>query len=151
MTEVAHTISAATVKAYHDALYVVYSKDKDICLRAGQSSSELVELMKIHGVNSAAFLTAYNPYSVISRAEENIIYQKSLIADIESLGLASIAGEGVDNLHVWPSEPSILALGIRLDDAQLLADKYQQNAFLWISGEDALVSLNLRYLVQSSN
>ena len=101
--------------------------------------------MKIRGVTSAAFLTAFNPYSVLLTAEENLHNQHSLISDIHSLGLTSIAGEGSDSSNLWPSEPSVLALGISLQSAELLADRYGQNAFLWISSDDGFVSLNLRY------
>jgi len=145
MTDTANNISAELEKAYREALYVIHCEDKNIVLRVEHANPELAALMKIHETNSAAFLTAFNPYSILSTAEENVRNQNSLIADIHSLGLTSIAGEGSDSSNLWPSEPSVLALGISLQSAELLADRYGQNAFLWISSDDGFVGLNLRY------
>jgi len=145
MTDGANNISAELEKAYREALYVIHWGDEHIALRVGHANPELAALMKIHETTSAAFLTAFNPYSVLATTEENVRNQHSLIADIHSLGLMGIAGEGSDSSNLWPSEPSVLALGISLQSAELLADRYGQNAFLWISSDDGFVGLNLRY------
>lgn len=151
MRDVANSISAELAKAYHEALYVIHGEDEDVVLKVGQANPELGALMKMHGVNSAAFLTAFNPYSILSTAEENVLNQNSLIADIQTLGVKSIAGEGGNTSNIWPIEPSVLALGISLQSAELLADRYQQNAFLWITGDHGFVSLNFCYAVGWSN
>jgi hypothetical protein len=74
-----------------------------------------------------------------------------LIADIQALGLKWIAGEGADESNRWPSEPSVLVLGISHQNTELLAEKYGQNAYLWIEGHDGLVNLNLRYPVRDAH
>jgi len=149
MTDAAKKISAELEKAYREALYVIHWEDDNIVLRVGHANPELATLMKIRGVTSAAFLTAFNPYSVLLTAEENLHNQYSLISDIHSLGLIGIVGEGSDSSNLWPSEPSILVLGISLHNAELLADRYGQNGFLWISSDDGFVVLNLGYPVRS--
>jgi len=116
-------------------------------LKVGQASLQLSSLMMGRQVDSAAFITAFNPYSSIARAQENALNHKALLADLSSLGIESIGGEGRDSENLWPSETSILALGISLQNAELLARRYKQNAFLWISGNDGLVDLNLMFPV----
>lgn len=148
MTQSADTIPVDLERAYREALYIVHAKDKNIHLKVGDSSSEMVELMRMHGVKSAALITAFNPRSVLVSAQENVRNHNVLVADINALGLESLSGEGGDLSNAWPSEPSVLALGISLQDAELLADRYQQNAFLWIAGDDCSVRLNLRYPIE---
>lgn len=148
MTQSADTIPVDLERAYREALYIVHAKDKNIHLKVGDSSSEMVELMRLHDVKSAALITAFNPRSVLVSAQENVRNHNVLVADINALGLESLSGEGGDVSNAWPSEPSVLALGISLQDAELLADRYRQNAFLWIAGDDGLVRLNLRYPIE---
>ncbi|QWD60753.1 DUF3293 domain-containing protein [Polynucleobacter sp. MWH-UH35A] len=144
------TISENLASAYLDACYVVHSENGGTVIRVDQVNPNLARLMKKHGVNSAAFLTAFNPYSQPATEAENISNQNSLLADIGALGLKSVLGEGSDPRKIWPSERSVLALGISLQDAERLADRYQQNAFLWIAGDEGSVELNLRYPVERS-
>ena len=132
------------------AIYVIYQDGGDILLKIDEANSDLAALMKSHGVTSAALITAFNPHSVPSTAEENIRNHNALIADIHGLGLKGLDAEGSDPSHVWSSEPSILILGISLSDAEGLVDRYQQNAFLWIPRDDGFVSLNLRHPVGGS-
>jgi hypothetical protein len=148
--DIDHAISPELVKAYREALYVIYGEGGDIQLRVGQSSPELTSLMRSYGASSAAFLTAFNPHSMLEAAEVNVTNHNALIADIHTLGLKSISGEGGDPSHLWPSEPSLLVLGISHQNAELLAEKYGQNAYLWIEGHDGLVNLNLRYPVRNT-
>lgn len=148
MTLSVDTIPVDLERAYREALYIVHAKDKNIHLKVGDSSSEMVELMRLHDVKSAALITAFNPRSILATAEENVRNHNALVADINALGLESLSGEGGDVSNAWPSEPSVLALGISLQDAELLADRYRQNAFLWIAGDDGLVRLNLRYPIE---
>lgn len=148
MTDCIHNIPPDLVKAYQEALYVIHGVDGDIRLRVGQPSLELIPLMKRYVVKSAAFLTAFNPHSILTAAEVNVHNHNALVADIRSLGLELIQGEGEDPFNLWPMELSVLVLGISHGNAEILADRYRQNAFLWIECDDCLVSLNLRYPVR---
>lgn len=150
MNKLKHTISPELLRAYRAAIYVIYGDEGDIVLKVDEASADLEKLMKKHGVTNAALMTAFNPHSILSTAEENVRNHNRLIANIHSLGLKTIAAEGADPSHVWSSEPSILVPGISLEDAECLADRYQQNAFLWIPSDDGFVSLNLRYPIGGS-
>lgn len=145
MNEATHSISPELVKAYCAADYVIQIADRDIVLRVGAANPELASLMRGYDVTTAAYLTAFNPFSGVLSSQENALNQSALIADIQSLGVKYVLGEGRDTANLWSSEASALALGISFQSAELLAQRYRQNAFLWISSEDAFVSLNLRY------
>ena len=147
MSRSAYSISPELVKAYSEADYVVRTADKNIVLRVGEANPELARLMMQYEVSFAAYLTAFNPFGVVSSLQENELNQIMLIKDIHSLGLEYLLGEGRDVANLWASESSVLALGISFQSAELLAERFQQNAFLWISSKDAFVSLNLRYPV----
>lgn len=138
-------ISADLVRSYRDAQYVIHGDFGGITLKVDESSPKLCELMKMYEVKSAAFLTAFNPFSVLLSPEENTKNHNALIADISSLKLKQISGEGGDPSGDWSKELSILVLGISLQDAECLADRYRQNAFLWITSDDGIARLNLRF------
>lgn len=150
MNDLSHTISPELLGAYRTAIYVIYGGGDDIVLKIDEVNLDLSALMKKLGITSAALITAFNPHSVLSTAEENVRSHNALIADIHALGLKSLAAEGSDPSHVWSSEPSILILGISLVDVESLADRYKQNAFVWIPRDDGFVSLNLRHPVGGS-
>lgn len=146
MNELAiRTISPALIKAYRDAVYLIHLGDQEIALQVNQASHQLVKLMDEWEVSTAAFLTAFNPYSQTLDAQENEARQKKMWADAQPMCPKIFPGLGRDQRNQWPHELSMLALGIHLEDAQTLADRYEQNAFLWVSNEQGFVSLKLRH------
>jgi hypothetical protein len=145
-----HTIHPELLRAYRTAIYVIYGDGEDIVLKIDEVNLDLAALMKKLGITSAALITAFNPHSVLSTAEVNMRNHSALIADIHALGLKSLSAEGSDPSHIWSSEPGILILGISLADAESMADRYKQNAFVWIPRDDGFVSLNLRHPVGGS-
>jgi hypothetical protein len=138
------TIHPGLIRAYREAKYVV-GMDSPIVLRIGQVNRQLKILLETRKVTTAAFITAFNPYSEVLNDEQNQAAQNSLIEDIQKLGLAVINGYGQDMAEEWPRESSVLALGITESLAEGLADKYGQNGFLWIGSLDAFPALRLRY------
>ena len=143
----ARTISPQLIKAYRQAHYVVNQAGQSITLRIGQISTPLAKLMANEDVTSAAFLTAFNPYSQELGEGKNESAQRKLIADLRALHVSVISGEGKDPAGHWPGEPSLLALGISMQDAEILSDRYGQNAFVWIGNGDAMPNLRLRHLI----
>ena len=139
------SISPNLIKAYREAIYVVHLGDREITLQVGKASAELAELMKDWEATTAAFLTAFNPYSQVVDPAENETRQKRMWSDAQPMCPKIFPGIGRDKNDQWPHELSMLALGIYLQDAQALADQYEQNAFLWISNEQGFVSLKLRH------
>ncbi len=138
------TIHPGLIRAYREAKYVV-GIDSPIVLRIGKASHQLKSLLDTHKATTAAFITAFNPYSEVMSDDQNHAAQKSLLVDTQKLGLSAIEGYGQDMAEEWPREASFLVLGITESQAEGLADKYGQNGYVWVGSSDALPVLRLRH------
>jgi hypothetical protein len=141
------TVHPNQVRAYREAIYMINVGDDAMALKVGEVSHPLATLMDIHKVQTAAIVTAYNPFSEIQPSAENERMQAALVAEIKPKSIACFDAIGSDPKGEWDPEPSTLALGISLVDAECLADQFGQNAFIWINTADAFVSLRLRFAI----
>lgn len=132
------------IRAYREAKYVV-EDENPVIMRIGEANSSIKKILATNKVTTAAFITAFNPYSETFSDEQNKAAQDSLLADIKKLGLITISGYGQDVAGEWPKEKSFLVLGITESQAEILADQYGQNAFVWIGTADAFPVLRLRH------
>ena len=139
-----HSISPNLIRAYREAKFVVQS-NTPITLLVGQCNKDLSALLRDHKKTTAAFITAFNPFSKVQTDQENLQAQNELLTDIKRLGFEAINGYGQDNVEEWPREDSILIIGLTETQAETLADKYSQNAFIWIGSTDAFPALRLRH------
>jgi hypothetical protein len=139
------TVHPLLVRAYREAIYIVNEGDEAISLKVGEASHELTKLMGLHKAQTAAVLTAYNPYSELKSREENEFSQARLKNVLSHKSISCINAIGTDAKGVWDPEPSTFALDISLQDAEILADEFGQNAFIWINNSDGFVSLRLRF------
>lgn len=119
------------IQAYQAPDYRIAGKVK-FSLRIDEPSADCDAEMDAHNCMTAAFLTAWNPYSHPTGKDENIAAQEQLAQNLSAVSVAILSGEGVDPTGAWPPEPSLLAIGITRDQAVSLARKYQQNAFVWV-------------------
>jgi hypothetical protein len=141
------TVNPNLVRAYREAIYIVNEGNDAIALKVGEVSPALATLMHVHKATTAAIITAYNPYSEIQPEAENERMQATLVAALKLTATACFDAFGSDPQGMWDPEPSTLALGINLIDAERLADQFGQNAFIWINTADAFVSLRLRFAI----
>ncbi|MGV0036054.1 MAG: DUF3293 domain-containing protein [Candidatus Azotimanducaceae bacterium WSBS_2022_MAG_OTU7] len=81
------------------------------------------------GVESAAFITAWNPLQEQLTDAENDDRQGVLLTDIEKLRLNYLVG--YSQREDW-REYSYLVLGIQEAQATAMAIRYEQNAYVWI-------------------
>jgi hypothetical protein len=102
-----------------------------LCLRVGQRCVELDDLLAGHGVTTWAYVTAFNPGSVLLPADENSARQRELERSVAALGLASYPGEGIGDDGRWPPEASLLVLGIGRNDAVRLGQEFGQLAVVY--------------------
>ena len=128
------TVSEELREAYRSTHFNVL-EPKPFTLRIGESSPDLLELYHVHDVSSAAFLTAWNPFSVETARHDNEAAQKRLLERLEEMQTVVFSGIGEDASGQWPGEPSILALGISRDQAMQLGNEFQQNAIVWIGAD----------------
>lgn len=128
-------LSKTMINAYRTAHYRVATATPPFVLLIKKQSLELAALMKLHDVTNAAFLTAYNPFSRLTDRNLNIRAHKALMGELIRMGLVYFEGAGEDPSGKWKSEPSFLVLGIPMEDARKLGDKYKQNAVVWADGD----------------
>lgn len=137
----ASNIDEQLINAYLETHFVVLS-EPPFTLIVDRYSSSLVKLYHLYSVESAAFITACNPYSKTLSDEGNRARNASLLTDFKKLDITVIAGMGQDPAGQWPGEPSLFAFGIEKDAARELANKYEQNAIVWC-GSNAVPELLL--------
>ena len=111
-------------------------------LKVGKASEELKALFNQNNVTSAAFITAWNPYSKSLSVKENQARNDQLKNELIIRSLKFIDGFGQDPLGQWSGEDSFLVLGIDLEASKKLGNQFEQNAIVWMD-EDAVPKLIL--------
>jgi hypothetical protein len=125
-------IDPLLVRAYRDTHYRVDGPDGAFTMRVDAPCDALAALMRGPATATAAFLTAFDPWSLPRPAADNLAAQRALEAELAALGCGLLQGEGRDPSGHWPPEPSVLAFGLTLEQATDLARRHGQNAFVWI-------------------
>lgn len=134
-------ISQSLQDAYRATEYRVLAPDA-FTLRIGTKSDALLDLYRYSGAREAAFLTAWNPFSVDASEEQNRSAQALLVERLAKIGATALPGLGIDPASGHPGEESVLALGVPRDVAIRIAQDFQQNALVWI-GPEAIPELIL--------
>ena len=130
------------VRAYLATDYRLGHTESDIVLTVGTRSDRLVALFAAHGVDCAAFLTAYNPRGTQQTDQANDLAHAQLAAKLDSLGLQAIEGSGSEEGTEWPAERSYFALGLDKAGAESIGTTFDQDAIVWV-GSDATPQLIL--------
>ena len=123
-------ITKELIQAYEDTDYCV-SCVLPFVLKIGKESKELRDLYDKYGYQTAAFLTAFNPYSELVTATQNEAAHKHLMEDLYKKSVMVLEGVGQDSKKEWPPEISVLVLGLTMGDARDIGKKFRQNAFVW--------------------
>nr|WP_314469771.1 DUF3293 domain-containing protein [uncultured Sphingomonas sp.] len=126
-------LQAGLVDAYLATKYHVEIWD-GFDLRVGEYSDESQGLFNAHGIETSAFLTAWNPLGEKLGNDENRARNEQLKQDLEALSLHSAKGTGVASDGDW-AEESLHVLGITFEQAVSLGHRYQQNAIVWVPGD----------------
>ena len=121
-------IDSSLRQKYLDTDYII-SDDPPLLMKVGEQSDDLRVLLGSMGVESAAFITAWNPHSEKLTDDENDDRQAILLTDIEKMRLNYLVGYGQGK--DW-QEYSYLVLGIDKDQATAMATRFEQNAYVWI-------------------
>ncbi len=116
--------------AYRATSYVVLAPAGSFTIRIDQKSPPLDDLLEQHGTRCWAFVTACNPASRPLTGEENQSRQDVLEHTVREAGYRYVLGSGCDDGGHWPAEPSLLILGIALEDAAALGRRFGQNAIV---------------------
>ncbi len=122
------------LQAFAETHYTVHH-ESPFTLHIGKTCPPLKTLMTEHNALSAAFITAWNPFSQKLSGKENKARQEELKANLKKRGLICIDGIGKHPSNNWPGEVSVLVLGLDLEAAKSLARHYDQHAFVWAAGD----------------
>ncbi|MFL9897919.1 DUF3293 domain-containing protein [Paraburkholderia fungorum] len=133
-------VDQATIQAYRETHFCVQG-ETPMTLLVDQRNETLAALHEASGVESSAFVTAWNPFSQQCDDETNANRQQALADELKVLGLRFVQGVGRHPSSTW-AEPSFLVLGISLEAAKQLGGRYEQNAVIWC-GADAVPQLVL--------
>jgi hypothetical protein len=139
-----------TIGAYRRTTFYANTSHGRFGLRIGVRVPKLDTLLAEHGVDSWAYVTAYNPGSVRFDEPHNRRRQDELERLVHETGRACFRGEGVGDDNRWPPEPSLLVLGIPRAEAVALGQRFGQRAIvygetggspelLWCSGGGVVV------------
>lgn len=126
------SLDPGLVEAYWRTRYCAELEGAAIVLQIGIPSEELAAAIGATHYSGAAFITAENPYSMPTPAQENAVSMAALKSELEALGASVFEGVGRGDDPAWPGEASYLAVGLSRDQACVLGRKYQQNAIVWI-------------------
>lgn len=121
------------MQAFSETNYIVHH-EPPFTMNIGKPCPELKKLMEDRNALSAAFITAWNPFSQNLAIQENQARQNELKANLKRRGLICIEGIGKHPSNNWPGEASVLVLGLGLEAAKSLARHYEQHAFVWAAG-----------------
>lgn len=117
--------------AFLNTNYVVFAPNASITLRIGQYSTNLTKLMSERNTNSVAILTAYNPDATPADVKTNLDAQKLLLDSIHKRHVSYFLGENVAPDGDGPQEPTIVVMGMQLEQARALAQQFRQLAFVF--------------------
>jgi len=131
----ASAIPADLLRAYQTTAFCATVDGRAICVRPGDTNSELDQALRRRRVTSWAFITAWNPGSTQLSRRENDIRHDQLKNDLAHLGLEVFEGQGEPANPGWPPERSLLVLGISAQEAVAIGRRYGQIAI--VVGETA--------------
>lgn len=110
--------------------YIV-EDEPPLVLHVGEQNDGLRILLASFGVESAAFLSAWNPDGVLVAIDENLDRQADLLNEIEKLRLNYFVGAAHHPGKDYREE-NYLVLGISRDQAEELATRFGQPGFVWV-------------------
>lgn len=117
-------------EAYKNTTYRVYLPLSEIDIRIGVMNPLLQELLLCNNSESWAFITAYNPYSVMQNADVNTLLNTQLENYLSEKRYVFFKGMGVGDDDSWEPEASFMVLDIRKEDAIKLGRQFKQNAIV---------------------
>lgn len=120
-------------EAYKNTTYRVYSPIGEIDIRIGVMNPLLQELLLSNHLESWAFISACNPYSVMQDTGVNTVLNTQLEDYLSRKQYVFFKGMGVGDDDSWEPEASFMVLNIGKEDAINLARQFKQNAI--VAGE----------------
>lgn len=122
-------IDPTLIDAYENTQYTILEPKVSILLN--HKNPILDKWLEEKNVSSWAFITAFNPYSILLPEEKNLAAQDLFREKIASLGLSFLEGKGESANGDFPTEDSLFIFGISKEKSMEIATELEQNAFLF--------------------
>lgn len=114
---------------YRNAVYKISSPE--ILISVNKKNPVLDDLLKKENKKSWAFLTAYNPYSILVPEEQNEFNQNKLIKILLNENYILYDGIASSSDNSFPEEKSFLCIGISFERSIEIGNEFEQNAILY--------------------
>ena len=133
----------ALIERYEETVYRVRDGDVEFVLELGRPCEPLARLYRERQKATAAFISAFNPYSQATDPALNEAANERLRADLETGGCEVLEALGSNREGTW-EEASFLALGLGREAATALGRQYRQNAIVFAEADAVPELLLLR-------
>ncbi len=118
------------IQAYRQTIYRVYADVGDCDCKIGEKlPAKLNSLLGRYKM--AIIITACNPASQLCADEENQKQNQQLQSELDSVGYHYYPAIGIAKEGDW-QEASFFVVGISRQQADALAERYGQNAYIWL-------------------
>jgi hypothetical protein len=123
---------------YENTRYQVLTVDGELVAEAviGRSSDQIDQLLADHDATSGVFITAWNPRSEITDAEQNRQANRRMRAELVDAGMIPLPHRGVGVDPSWEPEEGFFVVGMTEDDAVPVAEAYGQFGFVVVPRGD---------------
>jgi Protein of unknown function (DUF3293) len=118
------------VLAYRATDYVVFAGKQEIALRVGRPERSVDRLLANAHAPTAAFVTAWNPFSRLLSGGVNRSRQAQFEAELRARGIRYLHGEGRSTRGDWTSEQSVLMFNVSRQAVASLGRRWGQNAIV---------------------
>ncbi len=115
---------------YRRTSFLADTPDGSCRIRVGEPAPCVDTLLARHGATAWAYITAWNPASVVATPEQNERQNAALARELTARGVALYTGFGVPDEPTWTPEASFLAIGLDEAEAVALARQFEQAAIV---------------------
>lgn len=127
-----HRPAPGITEAFRTARYVIEAPDSDLVLQIDQPSAAARALLAALGADCAALITAHNPAAVTADRKANMAAQEALEREAQALGLICLHGYNSAGDDSPPREPTVVLIDPERAEADALARRYGQLAYVLI-------------------
>jgi len=122
-------------KHYLDTTYSIFINEEQYDIKIGKTLPSAIQKL-LNSEKSAAILTAWNPRSQLLSSKENKARNNELNSALNQYSVFRALGQGSGLSDTsWPAEESYFILGIKKEEADILAVEYGQYAYVWLESE----------------
>jgi hypothetical protein len=128
-------IDPALLQKYRETEYRVLGDGASFVLELDRPSAALARLFRERRAATAAFISAFNPWSQTTSRTENEAANARFKSLLDERCFEAIDALGSDGTPDGWSEPSYLVLGITREEAERLGCDFRQNAIVFAAAD----------------